>query len=80
LSYDIDLQDIIRVAVVLVGLFLVASGFADLARVSLAERVIESIFRIAGTGLLKILVGGIFVLAVVNPDSVEDFVDGLRGR
>jgi len=80
LSYDIDLEDVLKAIVVIIGLFLIASGFADLARVPLSEKLIESVFGIIGTGFLKIIVGGIFVLAVVNPDAIEAFIRGLTGR
>jgi hypothetical protein len=78
MSYDVT--DIIKVIVVIVGIILVISGFVDLANMSLSEQVIGSIFGLLGTGLIKIIVGGIFVLAVVYPDAIEDFVKALTGR
>jgi len=77
LRIDIDLEGavIIKSIVVILGLFLILSGFSDLASVVLFVRTIESIFGLIGTGILKIGVGVILILIVFVPDTLEDFID-----
>jgi hypothetical protein len=75
-----DLRNIVRAAVVLFGFILIISGFADLTNVPLSELSIASIFGVLGTGLIKIAVGAIFVLAVVYPCAIGDFRNFLKGK
>ena len=75
-----ETQDTIRVIVVIVGIILVLSGCTDLASLSFSEQMIASSFGLLGSGLIKVIVGGIFVLAVVYPDAIEDFIRALTGR
>jgi hypothetical protein len=75
-----DLRNIVRAAVVLFGFTLIISGFADLTNVPLSEQIIASIFGVLGTGLIKIAVGGIFVLAVIYPRTIGDFLSFLKGK
>jgi hypothetical protein len=79
-SMSDDLRNIARAAVVLFGFILIISGFADLANVPLSEQILAVIFGVLGTGLIKIAVGGIFVLAVIYPRAIGDFRNFLKGK
>jgi small-conductance mechanosensitive channel len=75
-----DLHNIARAAVVLFGFILIISGFADLTNVLLSEQILAVIFGVLGTGLIKIVVGGIFVLVVIYPRAIGDFRNFLKGK
>ena len=75
-----DLRNIVRAAVVLFGFILIISGFADLTNVLLSEQILAVIFGVLGTGLIKIVVGGIFVLVVIYPRVIGDFRNFLKGK
>jgi len=75
-----DLRNIARAAVVLFGFILIISGFADLTNVLLSEQILAVIFGVLGTGLIKIVVGGIFVLVVIYPRVIGDFRNFLKGK
>jgi hypothetical protein len=75
-----DLRNIVRAAVVLFGFILIISGFADLTNVPLSEQILVVIFGVLGTGLIKIVVGGIFVLVVIYPRAIGDFRNFLKGK
>ena len=74
-----DADDIFKIVVVIFGIIVLVSGFADIASLSLTEQIIENAFGLMGTGVLKIIVGGILVLAVVCPDAIGDFIRAVTG-
>ncbi len=75
-----DLRNIVRAAVVLFGFILIISGFADLTNLPLSEPDIVGIFGVLGTGLIKIAVGAICVLALIYPRAIADFRKFLKGK
>ncbi len=75
-----DLRNITRAAVVFFGFILIISGFVELANLPFSEQNIASLFGVLGTGLIKIVVGAIFVLALVYPRAIGDFRNFLKGK
>jgi small-conductance mechanosensitive channel len=73
-------KNAIRVMVVVVGIFLVVLGCSDLASIFLSTELIASALGLLTWGLIEIIVGGIFVLAVVHPYAIKDFIRALTGR
>jgi len=90
LSFDIDLEDIMKAGVAIFGVALILWGFLELSTLSMSSSeipmeifsIIWSIMNLTlrETVALKIFVGGVLVLGVLSTsDTVREYVDGLRG-
>ena len=91
MSFDIDLEDIMKAGVAIFGVALILWGFLELSTLSMSSSeipmeifsIIRSIMNLTlreTVALLKIFVGGVLVLGVLSTsDTVREYVDGLRG-
>ena len=73
-----EIMSYIRIIVLLVGVLMILFGFLDLA--SLSGQALDKFLISFVAGFLKIVLGGIFVLAVVYPDLIRDLLDIISGN